>query len=144
MKKRVHTILCWILAISLVWLPLSVSADILQSSISKERCHEMNSSMSGHDMSDHSRHSAINNQTATLDNSMHKAMKQKGCCDQCDGSCNGCVGMTSCGHSPNHVSAFILFDQHSSQSIPLIQFSIEQSVQYHNQIITPDFRPPIV
>jgi len=153
MTKRVHTILCWILAMSLVWLPLSVSADISQSSTNKDVCHKMDStmpmSMLGHDMSnrsmlDQSRHSAMTSPITVIDNSMHESMMQKGCCDQCADSCVACVGLTSCGQSPNHVSAFILFNRYSSQSLPLIQFSIEQFVQYHNQIITPDIRPPIV
>ena len=153
MTKRVHTILCWILAISLVWLPLSVSADILQSSTNKDACHKMNSampmSMLGHNMSDriisdYSRLSAMSGQTAAIDGSMHESMMQKGCCDQCADSCVACTGMASCGHSPNTVSAFILFNRYSSRSLPLFQTSIEQFVQYHNQIITPDIRPPIV
>ena len=126
MTKRVHTILCWILAISLVWLPLSVSADISLPSTEKSTCHEINSAMPG--------------QTAVIDNSIHESMMQKDCCDQCDNNCVACIGMSSCGHN----SPFILFNQYSSQSLPLIQFSTVQSVQYHNQIITPDIRPPIV
>ena len=144
MTKRVHTIFCWILAISLVWLPFSVSADISLPSTDKDTCHVMNSSMPDHDMSVRSMHSAISGQTAAIDNSMHEAMMQKGCCDHCDNDCVACIGMSSCGHSSNPVSAFILFNKYSSQSLPIIQISIEQSVQYHNQIITPDIRPPIV
>ena len=130
MTKRVHTILCWILAISLVWLPLSVSADISLSSTDKGSCHELNAAMPG--------------QAAVINNSMHESMMQKGCCDQCVDNCVACIGMSSCGNSSNHVSSFILFDQYSSQSLPLIQFSTQHFVQYHNQIIIPDIRPPIV
>jgi len=133
---------------SLVWLPLSASADISPSSKDKEVCHEMSLAMlmstPGSDMSDHSGHSAMTNQPTVIDNAMHQSMKQKGCCDQCADSCVACVGMTPCGHSPNHVSAFILFNQYSSQYLSLIQFSTQYFVQYHNQIITPDIRPPIV
>ena len=130
MTKRVHTILCWILAMSLVWLPLSVSADIPQSSTNKDTCHEMNSAMPG--------------QAEVINNSLHESMMQKGCCDQCVDNCVACIGMSSCSNSSNHVSSFILFDQYSSQSLSLIQFSTQHFIQYHNQIITPDIRPPIV
>ena len=130
MTKRVHTILCWILAMSLVWLPLSVSADISLQSIEKDTCHEMNSTVPG--------------QAAVINNSMHKSMMQQGCCDQCADNCDACIGMSSCGHSSNHVSAFVLLEQNSSQSHPLIQFSTQYFAQYHNQIVTPDIRPPIV
>ena len=88
MTKRVHTILCWILAMSLTWLPFSVSAEILLSSTDKNSCHEMNSTMPGHDMSVQSMHHAMSSQTAEFDNSMinssmHESMIQKDCCDQC-------------------------------------------------------------
>jgi len=163
MIKQVHTILCWILTISLVWLPLTVSADISLSLINKDSCHEMNTtrpmSMPDHDMSvrsrsshsqsRHSMHSVMSAQTtgfddSIMDNAFHTSMQQIACCDQCNDDCAGCAGMTSCGHSLKHVSAFILFKQYASQSLSRIQFSIEQFTQYHNQIITPDFRPPIV
>jgi len=107
--------------------------------------------MLGHDMSirnmsDDSGYSAMSGQAAEFDNSMANnampaSMMQKGCCDN---DCVACAGITSCGHSSNHVSTFILLNQYSSESHPRIQFLIEQSVQYHNQIITPDIRPPIV
>ena len=129
MTNRVHTILCWILAISLVWLPLSVSADISLSSTEKNTCHEMNSVMQDQ---------AVNN------SAMNASMMQKGCCDQCDNNCVACTGLSSCGHSSNHASPFIVLNHYSSQSQQRIQSSIEQFVQYHNQIITPDIRPPVV
>ncbi len=130
MKKRAHTILSWILAISLVWLPLSVSADISLFSPEKNNCHEMNAVVSGH--------------ATALNNSMHESMMQKDCCDHCDNNCVACTGMTSCGHNSNHASPFVLFNQFSSQPQYLAQSLIEQFVQYHNQIITPDIRPPVV
>ena len=129
MTNRVHTILCWILAISLVWLPLSVSADISLVSIEKDSCHEMNSVM---------QHQTVNN------SAMNESMLQKDCCDQCDNNCVDCIGMSSCGSSSNHASPFIILNNYSSQSQQRIQSSIEQFVQYHNQIITPDIRPPVV
>ena len=130
MTNRVHTILCWILAISLVWLPLSVSADILLSSTEKNNCHEMISVMPG--------------QAAVSGNSMKESVLQKDCCDQCGNNCVACTGLSSCGHSSNHTSPFILFNQYSFQSLYLAQSLVEQFVQYHNQIITPDIRPPVV
>ncbi len=142
MTKRVHTILCWILAISLVWLPFSVSADFSFSSTENNTCHKMSSDLAGH------------GHTAVSDNSIHKSMVMplsvnnsmnlKGCCDQCDNDCTGCFGMTSCAHSSNHAPTIIAFNKVLSQSLQLAQSSIGSSVQYHSQIITPDFRPPIV
>ncbi len=129
MTNRVHTILCWILAISLIWLPLSVSADISLVSTEKDSCHEMNSVMQDQ---------IVNN------SAINESMLQKGCCDQCDNNCVACTGLFSCGHSSNHASPFILFNQYAFQSLPLIQSSIEHFVQYHSQIITPDIRPPVV
>jgi len=144
---------------SLVWLPFSVSAEISLFSTDKDSCHEMSSTMSGHDMSGHdmsvhdmpvqSMPSVMSGQAAEsnnsmMNNSMHESMMQKGCCDHCGNDCVACVGIASCGHSSNYVSTFILIDQYSFESHPLIQFSTVQSVQYHNQIITPDIRPPIV
>jgi len=133
---------------SLVWLPLSVSADILQAPTDKDICREMNSAMSmpmlEHGISDRSMLSATSDQQSVIDNSMHESMMKKGCCNHCGNNCVACNGMTSCGHSPNHVSFFILFNKYSSKPLSLSQTSIEQLVQYHNQIITPDIRPPIV
>ncbi len=141
MKKRVHTILCWILAMSLTWLPLAVSADFSPPSTEKNVCHEMSSAMPGHNMS-----SAMNDQVAVSNNSIHESMmqKEKDNCDDCESNCAACIGMTSCGQNSNHFSAFIIFNKDVLQSQNLSQASIEHIVQYHNQIISPDFRPPIV
>jgi hypothetical protein len=129
---------------SLVWLPLSVSADTTISSTNKNNCHEMNSTMRGHDMSTHSMNSAMSSQVAVTDNAMHESMMQKDHCDNCDNDCTSCISMTSCGHSSNHVSACIIFNKDISLSQKNTQSSFEHIVQYHSQIITPDFRPPIV
>lgn len=130
MTKQVHTILCWVLAISLVWLPLSVSAGISLSSTEKNACHEMSSAMSG--------------QAAVIVNSKHESMMQKGCCDNCDNNCVACTDITRCNQSSNHVLACIVFTKDISLSQKPIQSSIEHFVQYHSQIISPDIRPPIV
>lgn len=92
--------------------------------------------------------------SAASDNSMHESMviplsvdksiNLNGFCDQCDNDCTGCAGMTSCVHSSNHAPTIITFNKYLSQSLQLTQSSIEPSAQYHSQIITPDFRPPIV
>ena len=142
MTKRVHTILCWILAISLVWLPFSVSAGFSLSSTENNACHEMSSDMAGHGhsaVSDNSMHESM-----AMALPVHKSMNLKGCSDQCDSDCAGCIGMTSCVHSSNHAPTIIAFNKYLSQSLQLTQSSIEPSAQYHSQIITPDFRPPIV
>ena len=142
MTKRVHTILCWILAISLTWLPFSVSADFTSSQTENEPCHEMNSDMAGRShtaVSDHAMHESM-----VMALPVEKSMNLKGCCDQCDNDCTGCIGMTSCVHSSNHAPTIITFNKVLSQSLQLTQSSIGFSAQYHSQIITPDFRPPIV
>lgn len=139
MIKQVRTILCWVLAISLVWLPLSVSAGISLPSTEKNACHEINSAMPDHKMN-----SAMSDQAAVIVNSEHESMMQKGCCDNCDNNCVACTGMTSCGQSSNHVLACIVFNKDISLSQKLIQSSIEHFVQYHSQIISPDIRPPLV
>jgi len=144
MSKRIHTILCWILTISLVWLPLSVSADITISSTNKNNCHEMNSTMRGHDMSTHSMNSAMSSQATVTDNAMHESMMQKDHCDNCDNDCTSCNGMASCGHGFNQASACFILNKDISQSQKVTLSSFEHFVQYHSQIITPDFRPPIV
>ena len=105
--------------------------------------------MSGHDMSKHSSHSVISGQVAEFDDSMaskpvHEPMMQKDCCETCDNDCNACVGIASCGHSTNHVSVFIIFNKDISLSQKVTQSLFEHNVQYHSQVITPDFRPPIV
>lgn len=141
MKKRVHTVLCWILAMSLTWLPLAVSADFSPPFTENNSCHDMNSAMSSHNMS-----SVMNDQVAVSNNSMHESMmqKEKGYCDNCESNCATCIGMTSCGQNSNHFSAFIIFNKDILQSQNISQASIEHIVQYHNQIISPDFRPPII
>lgn len=144
MKKQVHTILCWVLAISLAWLPLSVSADFSLPSTEKSDCQGMNMTMPGHDMSVHSMHSAISGQTAVIDNSRHQSLMKKDCCDNCDNNCVACTGMISCSPGSNHISAFIIFNKDISLSQKLTQSTIEHLVQYHSQIIAPDIRPPVV
>lgn len=138
MNKRVHTILCWILALSLIWLPLSVLADSPLRSPEKNNCHEMDSTMPGHKMEPFMiEHVAVN------DSTLHKSMMLKKCCTHCDGGCT-CNKLSSCSHNSNHTSPFIAITQYFSQSLLIAQTLIEYSIQYHNQIITPDFRPPIV
>lgn len=139
MKKQIHTILCWILAITLVWLPLTASADFSLPSTEKNTCQEMNSTMPGHKMN-----SVMSGQATAIDNSTHESMMQKDCCNNSENNCVACIGMTSCGQSSNHVSGFVIFNKDISLSQKLTQSSIEHFVQYHSQIISPDIRPPVV
>ena len=144
MKKPVHTILCWILAVSLVWLPLSVSAGISLPSVDKNSCHEMNSTMPDHNMPGHKMNSAMTKQATAIDSAMQDSMIKKGCCGHCDNNCVACTGNLSCGQNLHHVSPFIITTQHFSKSLQISQSPIEHIVQYHNQIISPDIRPPVV
>ncbi len=99
--------------------------------------------MSDHNMPGHKMNSVMNDQAAVSISVMHDSMVQKACCDNCD-SCAACIGMSSCGQSSIHVSALVSFNKDILQSQTLSQTTIEHTVQYHNQIISPDFRPPIV
>jgi len=139
MKKRVHTILCWILTLSLVWLPLSVSADFSLPSTDKNSCHQMDSAMSGHKLK-----SVMIEHVTVSDSTIQESKMQKGCCDNCDNNCVACTGMTSCGQNSNHVSTFIISKIDILQSQNISQPSIEHIVLYHSQIISPDNRPPVV
>jgi len=135
---------------SLIWLPFSVSSDVLLSVTDKDNCHEMSSDydmsvndLSINSMSDNSGHSVTSAQIVSFDNSkMNHSMQKKKCC--CSDNCVACIGMISCTHSSNHASTFILSNQFFSKSFLSIQIPFQQSVQYRNQIITPDIRPPIV
>jgi len=156
MSKRVHTILCWILALSLVWLPLSVSAGFSLQSPEKNHCQKMDSTMPGHKMGstmaghkmdstmpDHKMASGMIEHVAN-DSIMNKSMRLKKCCGHCKNDCANCTAMSSCIHNSNNSSVFIISNQYFSQIFILAQSSIEQFIQYHNQIITPDIRPPVV
>ncbi|VAW50361.1 hypothetical protein MNBD_GAMMA05-1382 [hydrothermal vent metagenome] len=129
MQKRRHKILSWFLTILLMWLPLSVSADISIPAQERDNCHEVSFDAAKVSASDHS-----------VERVAHKQV----CCDQCGDQCNACSGLSSCGHSLSHVSPFIIIHQHTSQSLQLVRNSIEQYFQYQNWIILPDFRPPVV
>lgn len=145
MKNRVHTVLCWILAVSLVWLPLSVSAGISLSSIDKNACHEMNSTMPDHNMAGHKMNSAMTDQATAVDSSIQDSMIKKGCCGHCDNNCAACTSNMSCGKNVHHGSPFIIITQYFfNSSLQISQSPIEYIVQYHSQIISPDFRPPVV
>ena len=142
MTKRAYTIFCWILAISLTWSPFVMSADFSLASTENEPCHEMSSDMAGRSHAAVSDHAMDGSMVMVLP--VEKSMNLKGCCDQCDNDCTGCIGMTSCVHSSNYAPTIIAFDKYFSQSLQFTQSSIEPSAQYHSYIITPDFRPPIV
>jgi len=128
MRKRVHTVLCWLLAISMVWLPFSVPANSSLLSKTSEHCHEMTTTMS--------------NQTVNA-HSMDKSMQQKDDCRHCGDSCD-CTSLSTCGHGSCHTSAFIKIDLVFLGLIQPTQSVSEYHAQYPSQIITPDIRPPII
>lgn len=128
MKKKVRIISYFLLITSLMWLPFSVSA-VTPPPSKNTNCHEMNSVMQAQVIS----HVSVNKLTV-----------KKHCCGHCGNDCS-CKNMSACVNSFSHASPFIKIDLHSfSQSTELSQFMIERIAQYHNQIITPDIRPPIV
>jgi len=129
MRKRIHTVLCWLLTISMVWLPFSVTANSYLFSKTTNHCHEMTTTMSDQTVNAHS---------------MDKSVVQKDDCGYCGDNCVACTGMSTCCHSSCHTSAFIKVDLHFVDLILLTQSVSEYHAQYHNQIITPDIRPPIV
>ena len=128
MVIRNHTILCWLLAFSLVWLPLAVSADNDLHSTDNDNCQEMHSVMRGPSIADHS---------------MNKPMMQKKCCDCCDNGCN-CIDMSACSNATGHTLVCIMLDRNFSQSFQMTQSKLEQITQYFSQTTLPNFRPPIV
>jgi len=129
MTKRTQIILSWILAISMVWLPLSVSAEMSLSLPANDHCHEVNFAAA-----------------KTLVDSLSARMvaQKKACCEYCGDNCKVCSGLVSCSHSSNHVSPFIIITQSFSQSLQIVQILIEQNLPYHSWITIPAFRPPVV
>jgi len=128
MNKGVHTVLCWLLAVSMVWVPISVSASFSLISKISEHCHEMTTTMSNQIDSAHS---------------MDRSSIQKDGCRQCGDSCD-CTSMTTCAHGSSHTSAFIKIDYILLCLIQSTQNVSEHHARYPSQIITPDIRPPIV
>jgi len=129
MRKHVHTVLCWLLAASIVWLPFSVSADFSLFSIVSEHCHEMTTVMPG--------------QTANA-HSMDMPMQQDDDCDHCCDGCMDCASMSNCSHGTNHTSAFIKIDSKLLSPIQPSQSVFEYRAQYPSLITSPDIRPPII
>ena len=105
MTKRDHTILCWILAISLTWSPFAMSADFPLTSTENEPCHEMSSDMVVRSITTVGEHAMHESMVMALP--VEKTMNLKGCCDECDNDCTGCIGMSSCIHSSNHAPTII-------------------------------------
>ena len=128
MRKSVCTVLCWLLAVSMVWLPFSVTANSSLFSKTPEHCHEMTSAMSSQ---------TVNAQ------STDESMLQKDDCRHCGDSCD-CTSMSTCSNSSYHTSAFIKIDIHFLGFIQPAQSISEYHAQYPSQIITPDIRPPII
>jgi len=129
-----NKILCYLLMATLVWLPMSLSAEVMLASFSDSGCHDLNPVTAV----------SVNHQSKHIVNAQEKLMSHKGCCDHCDNNCSNCTGMSSCGHGSNHVSAFIVYSPYLIQSRYLSVSSSEYAIQYLNQIIIPDIRPPVV
>lgn len=128
MRKRVYAVLCLLLTISLVWLPSSVTTNPSLFSKTTNHCHEMNTAMVKQAITNHS---------------MNKSMADKDYCGHCDNNCD-CTDISACSHTSSPNLSFIKFDLHFSHFIQPIQSITEYFKRYHNQIITPDIRPPIV
>lgn len=133
MAKRNHTILCWLLAVSLAWFPFAASADLSTYSIDTEPCHEMSLP--------HSEQGSDKN--SMNDPSSNQSMAKKACCDNCYRNCS-CAGISGCNTRTSQASPFIIIDQYFTQHFELTQSTIEQLVQYHSLTPVPDIRPPIV
>jgi len=128
MKKPIHTILCWFLAVALVWLPLPASAGTTVSSASTHSCHEMNSVV-GHHSED----------TVTEGH----AAAERSCCDHCIDA-DSCDDVNTCASRISYNSIFIGLDQNLYHQALLSLTITEHITQYHSQIISPENRPPVV
>lgn len=128
MKSSIHTILCWFLAMSLVWLPLTVSADVLESSLVKHNCHDMSSSMQ------HPMEHAV---------AMSNVMVEHESCNACAEDCT-CNEVSQCAHRVSQVMPFIISAQFFSKVVQLTTNAVVHVTQYQSQIISPEYRPPVV
>lgn len=129
MIKQVHIFLCWILAVSLFWLPLTVSASISLSQAAESPCHEMSSSSQMPNMA----HSGM------AERSMTESMDTKNCCDN---DCQHCK--QSCKHCLNDVFSGVLYTPRFMQTASYVQFQADQFVQYFSFYSPPDLQPPVV
>ncbi len=140
MKNRISTILCWILTVSLVWLPLSVSAGVSLSSLKTDskHCEEMVTDAS----------SGLTGQLQKKDIStpalQRHTFNDKGCCHECGSNCSACLAGSSCMHNVSHASPFLIYNRYTFQLVEQARFSIGHHVPYLSQITSPDIRPPVI
>jgi len=126
--KRNNSILCWLLAVTLAWLPLSVSADASMLSASTTQGHEINSALHGH---------------AGMHSMEDGAILKKTCCDDC-GSSNSCTEISGYNNKTGEISSFIVMDQNFTQYFQLVQSDTRHPARYHSLTSGPNIRPPIV
>jgi hypothetical protein len=131
MKSYTRTILCWILTISLVWLPLTAQANFSQSEMGKDSCHEMMSVESSH----------IDKTVAMNDFSKNKVVASHNC-NHCDESCD--CDTNVCTHPISHTFSFIVSNQYFYHHVHSGLVQAEHTTLYHSQIVSPNFRPPVV
>ncbi len=168
MVNPYRTILCWMLALSLAWLPLSSSAAISSQFSSGEHCehgqlqaktetsmlysHMLSSHMN---MTEHLVGKKVGNMTSNMPGMMHHQSDRstntltqqftlhKPCCDDCKNNCQ-CQNQAACGNAAGHHMSFLLSGSliRLNQSVDTV--SVAVSGYFSNQIISPDLRPPIV
>ncbi len=138
MTLQSRTFLCWMLAISLIWLPFSVSADIQTSSKAGHNCHDADSVMTMHAMTV----PAVAKNIPMKGMSMSDTQMSGSCCDHCDDGIS-CATMMSCGISATHVTFITAFSPDAVDVEGISQFLIDRFLRYQSHIITPDIRPPV-
>ena len=137
MKSGRYNILCYLIAISLVMLPFSVSSETSLSFLNQVPCHAMSVNGSVHVMSEHVMDSAIMKHFAD-----GASIAQMDSCDCCGDNCS-CSGMSGCGDNADHAPVFIIIGQHYEHPLELSKLIINPPVLSHINITLPAFRPPI-
>lgn len=160
MVKPYRIILCWILTLSLVWLPLSSSAafsgqTITSQSESGEHCEYMQAhkasaqiKMSGKMSSMLHHQSAVSSniilqQTLANNLASHELISHKSCCDDCKSHCQ-CQNKSACGNITEHQIIFILSAGVHRLIEQAVKAPVSSFAHFTAQIISPDIRPPIV
>jgi len=113
-------IVCWLLTLSLLGLPYTVLSAQSMTPPDAHTCYEMSADS----------HSNIA--------SAHSVTKQF-----CDESCL-CADMTDCQSSAQQQFSAIPFIRSILRFGGLVQLILEHSHIYHDRIISPDIKPPIV
>lgn len=124
-----RTIICWLLAITLAWLPLTASAEVSTLSTSSAPCHE--TSADSH------------KKAPELVSIVHSSTFKSTCCNDC-GDCNSSTEISGCNSKTGQIPSFIVTDKNITQYLQLIQTDTKQPAQYHSLTSSPDIRPPIV